>query len=323
MRHWYWAGIAVTFCLVWTSPQAAAQKYPSQTVRVINAAAAGGIADIVMRPLNEELRKLWGQSVIIDNRPGAAFNIGARDCASARPDGYTICILHDAPFTTNPFLFKKLPFDPETSFTPITNLFSVTETLGVSSSLGVKSLDDLARVAKERSGTLSYSTPGLAQALFIENFNRQHGTDIVRVPFKGGGPAVNDVLSGSTPITFLGLGNLAPYLENGTVIGLVVDGAERSPLYPQIPTLREIGYDGEITQTFFGLFAPAGVPKPIIQMVRDSVAAIVENPEFKQRVFIRNGLEPAIGQPEEFAAFLRQQREISGRIVKAFGLQPQ
>jgi tripartite-type tricarboxylate transporter receptor subunit TctC len=323
MQLHYRTALTLAFLLPCSLP-AAAQTYPTQTVRVINASAAGGIADIVMRPLIDELRKRWGQSVIMENKPGASFNIGARECAVAPPDGYTICILHDAPFTQNPFLFKRLPFDPETGFTPITNLFFVTQTLGVNSSLGAKSLEDLARIAKAKPGTLSYSTPGLGQMLFIETwFNKERGTDMVRIPFKGGGPAVNDVLSGSTPITFLGLGNLYAHLESGTVTGLVIDGKERSSLFPNIPTLTEIGYKGDVTQTFFGLFAPAGVPKPIIQTVRDTVAAIVADPEFKNRVFVKNGLEAAIGQPDEFAAFLREQRRISERIVKASGLQPQ
>ena len=320
MNNWSRVALAVALCIA-SLPAAA---FPTKSVRVINASAAGGIADIVMRPLNEELSRRWGQPVVMENRPGASFNIGARECASAPADGYTFCILHDAPFTQNPSLFKKLPFDPETSFTPITNLFFVTQTLGVNASLGAKSLDDLARVAKQKPGTLSYSAPGLGQMQFIENyFNRDRGTDMVRVPFKGGGPAVNDVLSGSTPITFLGLGNLYAHLESGTVLGLVIDGNERSPLFPNIPTLREIGYKGDVTQTFFGLYAPAGVPKEIIQTIRDTVAAIVSDPEFKNRVFVKNGLEAAIGQPDAFAAFLREQRQIAERLVKASGMEPQ
>jgi tripartite-type tricarboxylate transporter receptor subunit TctC len=320
MNHWYRMALAVALC----SASLPASAFPTKSVRVINASAAGGIADIVMRPLNEELSKRWGQPVVMENRPGASFNIGARECASAPADGYTFCILHDAPFTQNPFLFKKLPFDPEKSFTPITNLFFVTQTLGVNATLGAKSLDDLARVAKQKPGTLSYSAPGLGQMQFIENyFNRDRGTDMVRVPFKGGGPAVNDVLSGSTPITFLGLGNLYAHLESGSVLGLVLDGDERSPLFPNIPTLREIGYKGDVTQTFFGLYAPAGAPQEIIKTIRDTVAAIVNDAEFKNRVFIKNGVEAAIGQPEAFAAFLREQRQIAERLVKASGMEPQ
>ena len=312
------AGLALA-----TPSAAPAQDYPAKPIRTIVSVSAGGIGDLFMRVLGEELHKRWGQPVVVENRPGGSMNIGARACAESPPDGYTICMLPGEPLIYGKHLYKALPFDPERDFEPITTLFLLTQVLAVNASLSVNSLDELAALSKTRPGTLSYTVPGLSLALFMEDYKRRTGADLVRVPFKGGGDAVNGLLSGATPVAFFGLGNVIEYLRGGQVKGLVVDGEQRSPLFAQIPTLHEIGYRGDHTPGFFGLVAPAGTSQAVIGKIRDEVARIASEPAFMDRHIVQRGLQPVLNRPDEFSALLRKNREAAARIVKASNVQPQ
>jgi len=308
--------------LLLASP-AVAQDYPTKPVRVIASSAAGGISDIFMRTVGEELNRRWGQPLIIENRAGGGMNIGGRACAEAPPDGYTICILSNEVVTYNQYLYKNPGFDAEKSIAPVTNLFFLTQALVVNSALHVNSIAELAALSKAKPGTLSYSAPAAPLALFMDNFNKENGADLVRVPFKGGGDAVNGVLSGATPVTFLGVGNLIPHLRGGTMTGLVVDGERRSPLFPEIPTLREIGYRGPLTRSYFALYAPTGTPAALITRIAADVRQIADEPAFRDKHLIARGLEPVLDTPQEFAQFLARDRAEAHRVVKDAGLQPQ
>jgi tripartite-type tricarboxylate transporter receptor subunit TctC len=300
-----------------------AQDYPSKPIRVIASSAAGGISDIFMRTVGEELTKRWGQPIVIENRAGGGMNIGGRACAEAPPDGTTICIMSNEVVTYNQYLYKNPGFDAEKSIAPVTNLFFLTQMLVMNSSLKVRTLAELAALSKAKPGTLSYSAPAAPLQLFMESFNKERGADLVRVPFKGGGDAVNGVLSGATPITFLGVGNLIAHLQNGTMTGLVVDSEVRSPLYPDVPTLREVGYRGPVTRSYFALYAPMGMPPAYIAKVASDVRQIANEPAFRDKHLIARGLEPVLNSPEEFGQFIKQERAEAQRVVKDAGLQPQ
>jgi tripartite-type tricarboxylate transporter receptor subunit TctC len=302
---------------------ARAQQYPARPIRVIAASSPGGISDVFMRAAGEDLHKRLGQPIIVENRSGGAFNIATKACTEAVPDGYTFCILPNEPVTYNLFLFKNVGFDPDKGLAAVTNLFFMTQTLAVSSALNVNSLSELAGASKARPATLSYSSPAHAQALFVERFKQETGADLVRVPFKGGGDAVNGMLSGTTPVVFIALGNVIAHVRAGTVRALLVDGDRRSPLVPDTPTLLEHGYRGDVTRSYFGLFAPAGTPPSAIAKVRDAIAEVVAVPTFMDRQLVQRGLEPAIGSPEAFAAFIKQDRAAAERVVKAAGLEAQ
>lgn len=302
---------------------ARAQDYPTKPIRVIASSAAGGISDIFMRTASEELSKRWGQPIVIENRAGGGMNIGGRACAEAPPDGTTICIMSNEVVTYNQYLYKTPGFDAEKSIAPVTNLFFLTQALVANSSLQVRSLAELAALSKAKPGTLSYSAPAVPLALFMDNFNRENGADLVRVPFKGGGDAVNGVLTGATPITFLGVGNLISYLQSGMMIGLVIDGVQRSPLFPDIPTLREIGYRGPLTRSYFALYAPMGTPPAVIAKIAADVRQIAGADTFREKNLTARGLEPVFNTPEEFAQFLKQDRIEAQRVVKDAGLLPQ
>jgi tripartite-type tricarboxylate transporter receptor subunit TctC len=302
---------------------ASAQDYPTKPIRVIASSAAGGISDIFMRTVGEELTRRWGQPIVIENRAGGGMNIGGRACAEAPPDGSTICIMSNEVVTYNQYLYKNVGFDAEKSIAPVTNLFFLTQMLVVNSSLKVKSLADLAALSKAKPGTLSYSAPAAPLALFVDNFNKETGADLVRVPFKGGGDAVNGVLSGATPVTFLGVGNLLSYLQSGMMTGLVVDSETRSPLFPDVPTLRQIGYGGPVTRSYFALYAPIGMPSVLIAKVATDIRQIASDKAFREKHLIARGLEPVFNTPEEFGQFLKQDRVEAQHVVKDAGLQPQ
>jgi tripartite-type tricarboxylate transporter receptor subunit TctC len=302
---------------------AVAQDYPARPIRVIATSSAGGTSDIFMRALAEELHKRLGQPFIVENRPGGAFNIGARACAEAPPDGYTLCIIPGEPLVFNQFLFKTLAFDPENGFEPITQLFFITQALVVSGSLNVKTLPDLIALSKAKPGTLSYSTAAVPLGVFIERWKRDTGADLVRVPFRGGGEAVNGMLTGTTPVAFFGLGNLIAYLRAGTIKGIAVDAGTRSPLFPGIPTLKEVAATEDVTQADFAIWAPKGTPKALIQKVCDDIAAIGNEPSFRDKFLVQRGLDPQFSTPDSFAAYLQKSRTIAEATAKKGNLQPQ
>jgi tripartite-type tricarboxylate transporter receptor subunit TctC len=311
-----WAGAAPAVLAV-------AQDYPSRPIRALTATSAGGTSDIFMRLIGEEIHRRWGQPIIVENRPGGGMTIGGRACAEAPNDGYTICILPVETLAYNQFLFKKLPYDPDKDFAPITNPFFNTQVLVVSAALGVKSIDALAAYSKAKPGTLSYTVPSVPLGLFMDRWKEKSGADLVKIPFKGGAEAVNGVLSGSSPVAFFGLANWISHIRSGAVIPLAVDGDARSALLPDVPILRELGYGGPLTRVYFGIVAPAGTPKPIIGKLHDEIARIGGDPAFRQSRLIEAGLEPVFDTPEEFAAFLKEDRARSERIVRESGLQPQ
>jgi tripartite-type tricarboxylate transporter receptor subunit TctC len=218
--------------LLAASSSAPAQDYPSKPVRVIASSSAGGISDIFIRIVGEELHKKWGQPLVVENRPGGQFNIGAKACADAAPDGYTICILPSDVLQYNRYVFKSLNYDLFKDLEPVTLLFFLTQGLVVSSSLNVNTLEELAAYSKAHPKTLSYSAAAIPHQLFIEGFKEETGADIVRVPFRGGGEAVNGMLTGTTPVAFFGIGNFIAHLQAGTIRGLAVDAAKRAPLFP-------------------------------------------------------------------------------------------
>jgi tripartite-type tricarboxylate transporter receptor subunit TctC len=301
---------------------AAAQDYPVRTVRVIIPLGPGGGGDIFTRALTDELQKRLGQTFIVENRTGGGLNIGTRACAEAAPDGYTLCVLSSEPVVYNQFLFKSLPFDPEKDFEPITNLFFNTLALAVNNSLKVKTVSELIALAKARPATLSYSTFSFPLAHFMETLKKDNGIDIVRVPYRSGNEVVTALLSGATPITLLGLANMVPQVQSGLIVALALNSGARSPLVPGVPTLKEaIGVD--YPQSWFGMFAPAGTPKPIIAKLNAEITRITADPVFLQKIYTDRAIERAVDTPEAFARFILQDRAAAARIVKESGVQPE
>jgi tripartite-type tricarboxylate transporter receptor subunit TctC len=315
--------IVIAFCAAGLCTAALAQDYPARPIRALTATSAGGTSDVFMRVLGEEVRKRWGQPIVVENRPGGAMNVGGRACAEAANDGYTICILPSETLAYNQFLFKEIPYDPAQDFAPVTNPFFSTQVLVANASLNVHSLADLAALAKAKPGTLSYTAASIPLIAFMNNWTKAAGADIVKIPFRGGAEALNNLLGGSTPIAFYGIANWLALIHDGTVNALAVDSKQQSPLLPNVPTLTELGYGGGLTRLYFGIVAPAETPQPIIHKLRDEFAAIGSDPDFRQRRLIDMGLEPVFDTPEEFARFLKDDRAASARLVREAGMEPQ
>jgi len=302
---------------------ATAQNWPTRPIRAITTTSPGGISDVFMRALGDKLRERLGHPIVVENRPGGMQNIGARACQDSTPDGYTICIINADPMIYNQFLIKDMPFDPVHGLAPITKLFDLIHVMVVNADLKVKTVDELIALSKAKPGTLSYLTPGAPMVLYMETLKRERGADWVRVPFKGGGEAVNAILSGFTPIGLFGEGNVIGQIRAGTMTPLVMLNNIHSPNFPQVPTLKETGYNGPPSRGWYGLFAPAGTPRPIVDRLAKEVAAIVAEPDFAQRQLKDRSLVGATNTPEAFAAEIVEDRKVAEQVVKAAGMGPE
>jgi tripartite-type tricarboxylate transporter receptor subunit TctC len=302
---------------------ASAQEYPSRPVRVITTTSAGGLSDIFMRALGDELSKRWGQPLIVENRPGGSQNLGARACTEAPPDGYTICIINADAVIYNQFLFKSLPFDPEKGLQPITNLFHLIHMLVVNSDLKVKNVDELVALSKAQPGKLNYLTPGAPMVLYMETLKKEKGADWVRVPFRGGGEAVNAILSGTTPVALFGEGNVIGQVRAGKMTPLLMMNNIKSPNFPEVPLLSDTGYKGAPSQGWYGLFAPTNTPKAIVDKIAKDVATVAADPAFRERHLSARSLVSAVNSPEQFADEIKRDRVTAQKVVKESGLEPQ
>jgi tripartite-type tricarboxylate transporter receptor subunit TctC len=302
--------------------QASADDYPNRPIHVFTTSSAGGISDVFMRVLNDALQKNLGQPLIIENKPGGGGNIAARVCQDAAPDGYTICIINADTILYNQFVFKKIPFEPE-KLVPIVNLFHLIQAVVVNSDLHVKSMDELVALSKAKPGTLNYLTASIPSVVYMDSLKRDKGADWVRVPFRGGGEAVTAVLGGSTPIAMIGIGNVMGQIKAGKMTALALVNNLRTPLLPDVPTWADLGYKGAASETWYGLFAPPGTPKAIVDKLNSEIVKVIADPAFREKNIIARGLVPATGTPEDFAKTIKTGSAGAKQVVKESGLPPQ
>jgi len=312
----------VTVALLAPISPAVAQDYPNRPIRAIASQGPGGLSDIWMRAVADQMGAALGGTIVVEDRVGAGGTIGARACGESAPDGYTICILPVEAMVINPIINPVTGWDPKKSLTPITKAFYLTQVFAVNASLGVKNFDQLIALTKAKPKTMSYMAPSLSKVAFMEEINKKSGVDFVRVPFKGGGDAVNSMLGGVTPVAIFGIGNLIQFIRNGKILGFAVDGDQRSPLASEIPTFKEVGYKEHLMATFFGIYAPTGTPKPIIDKLNKAIVKVASDPEFQKRNMVARGLAPVLNSPEQFAKELEADRAEGLAVVKASGLYP-
>ncbi len=314
---------ALFACLAAALPAApaTAQVYPTKPIRIITANSAGGTSDIFVRAMGDELQKRLGQPIVVENRPGGGMNISGRACAESPNDGYTICILPNEVLTLNEFTFKSIPYNPEKDFDPITNAFINTQVLVVSSALNVNSLDELAALSKAKAGTLSYAVLAIPMQITFENWKKKTGADIVAVPSRGGAEMVTGLLTGTTPVVIVGLPNFIGHIRSGAVKALAVDSEKRSPLFPDVPTLGELGFPN-LAPVYFGFVAPTGTPKPVIQRLHQEISAIGNDPAFRQKRLHDIGIVPVFDTPEQFGAYIKVQRANGRKLIQESGFQP-
>ncbi len=296
-----------------------AQDYPSKPVRLIIPFPPGGSNDVVGRMIALQLSDRLGKQVVVDNRGGAGGVIGTEQAANALPDGYTLLIISIA-HAVSPWLYK-LNYDPIKSFVPVSILASGTNVLVVHPSLPVHSVGDLIALAKRKPGELNYASAGIGsfQHLGGELFKLLAGVNIVHVPYKGGGPAMTDVVGGHTKIMFSSLVQTSGFVLNGQLRALGTGGAHRSPVLPDVPTIAEAGVPGYEANNWWGVVAPAGTPPAIVEKLHKEISA-VQNSEETKKQFATQGAEIVQMSSAEFGAFMASEMAKWERVVKQSGI---
>jgi tripartite-type tricarboxylate transporter receptor subunit TctC len=300
----------------------AAAEYPDRPVRLIIPFPPGGSNDVVGRLVANSLSEKLGHKVFVDNRGGAGGVLGTEAAAQAAPDGYTLLIISIA-HAVNPALYK-LNYDPIKSFTPVSILATGPNVLVVNPQLPVKNVKELLALAKEKPGTLDYASAGVGsfQHLGGELFKLTAGVDLQHVPYKGGGPAMSDVIAGHVKIMFSSLVQTTPFIQSGQLRALGVGGAKRNPVLPDVPTVAEAGVPGYVADNWWGVVAPAGTPKPIVDRLYKDVQAALTSPELKA-AFDREGAAAVTMSTEEFTHYIEAEIAKWGRVVKEGNIKAQ
>jgi len=299
---------------------ARAQRFPDRPVRIVVPYPAGGTTDILARLVGQKVGERLGQPFVIENRSGATGVIGSEHVARAAPDGHTLLMGVNGPITISPAFRRDMPYEPLRAFAPVTLVASVAKLLVVNPQLPVRNVAELVAYAKARPGQLSFASSGTGATghLAGEMFKLRAGIDIVHVPYRGGAPAMADVIAGRVAMQFEVLTQLLPQVQAGQLRALAVTSAERLPTLPDIPTVAEQGFPGFESRTWFGLLAPAGTPPAIVRRLRDEVVQVLTAPEMVQ--FLREqGADPIGNTPEQFAAFLREDTERWADVVRRSG----
>ncbi|MEP7276984.1 MAG: tripartite tricarboxylate transporter substrate binding protein [Betaproteobacteria bacterium] len=299
---------------------AAAQAFPAKPVRLVVPFPPGGPLDAAGRAIAERLTQMWGQSVLVDNRPGAGGNIGADLVAKSPPDGYTVVMGALSTHAVNPSLYARMPYDATKDFAPISLVAVTPNVLVVNPSLPVNSVKELIAYAKANPGKLSFGSGsnGSAGHLAGELFKVDTGTDMVHIPFKGGAPALQALLAGDTQLMFDNLANSLQQAKAGKVKALAVTTAKRSALAPDLPTMAEAGVPGFDISTWYGILAPAGTPPAVIAKWNADLVKVLDSPELRERMAAQ-GAEATPTTPAEFSAFIASELAKYARIVKASG----
>jgi len=293
-----------------------AQEYPSKPVRIVVPFAPGGVADNSARVVAEPLSIRLGQQVTVENRPGASGNIGTQQVAQSVPDGYTLLLGFDGTMVINPHVFPNIPFDTLADFAPVTKLGDATLLLVAHPSAGVKTLNDLIEKAKAKPFSYGTSGTGGTPHLAAELLKLRTGAQLEHVPYKGGGPAVVDVLGGQIPLVFTAIASAQQYVRNGRLIGLGVPSAKRSGALPDVPTFQESGLAGFDVSSWTGIFAPAKTPPAVVARLQKELSQVLQSPFVKER-YATLGIEPVGNTPEEFAAQVRADLARWQEVVKA------
>lgn len=312
--------LAVALPVTDAAAQSSAPNYPSKPIRIVVPQSAGGSTDLTARLIAQKLSGALGQTVIVDNRPGAGSILGTDLVAKAPPDGYTLLVVASS-ITINPSLHKKLPFDPVRDLAPVTQLSAFPNMLVVHPSFPVKTVRDLIALAKAKPGQINYGSSGTGTGthLSAELFKYMTGVDMVHVPYKGGGPAVIALISGQVQLNFATIPSVLPHVRSGKLRAVAVTTIKRSPAAPEVPTIAESGVPGYDHGPWNGMLAPAKTPQAIIAKLNAEVAKIVHLPE-TAGVLIHDGAEPVGNTSEEFAAVIRTETAKWAKVIKAAGI---
>jgi tripartite-type tricarboxylate transporter receptor subunit TctC len=300
---------------------AAAQQYPTRAVKIIVPFGPGGFTDVAARILQKELAPALGQSIVIENKPGAGSTIGTAEVANAKPDGYTLVMVSTA-HVISPHLYKQMPYDALKDFTPVTKLAEGPYVLAVHPSLPVKTVQELIALAKQSPGKIDYASSGngSAQHLVGALFEKMSGANLNHVPYKGSNQAMNDVLGGQVKVTFAGVPNVLPNIANGKLKALGVSTAKRYADMPDVPTIAEAGVAGYDATIWLGILAPPNTPREIVQKLNAEITKVLSTPE-SRKLMASAGVDVATSTPEQFARLMQVELERWGRVVKETGME--
>ncbi len=310
-------------CLLGASGLAAQAQdnWPSKTIRFVVPYPPGGPTDLMARLLQGELTKRLGVAVVVDNKGGAGGNLGSAEVAKQAPaDGHTLLLAASGPMAVNPTLYKSMPFNPMTDLAPVMQISSFPLVLEVNPNLGVKSVKELIALAKQSKSTLSFASAGngTPQHLAGELFNTQMGVDIAHIPYKGAGPALNDVIGGQVGVMFDILGSSLPHINSGKLVPLAVTSAKRVPQLPNVPTMAEAGVTGYEFGAWHGIAVRSGTPPAIIEKLNSTLNAIFKEPEFRTK-WEAIGTPVVAGTASAFGDLIRRDTARLGKVVKDSG----
>ncbi|HEX4764260.1 MAG TPA: tripartite tricarboxylate transporter substrate binding protein [Usitatibacter sp.] len=301
-----------------------AQNFPSRPVTLTVGFAPGGGTDTAARIVAKKLTENIGQAVVVENRAGAGGNIAAQQIATAAPDGYTIHLTSVGPMSVAPAMYKNLPYDPKRDIAPITMGVMFPNVIVVHPGLPVKTLADYVALAKSKPGELNYASSGVGGAghLAGELFKQRAGIDVVHVPYKGGGPAMTDLLGGRVTMYPAVPSTALPHVEAGKLRALAITGPNRIPTYPNVPTVAESGYPGFEASNWYAFVAPARTPPEILDYWNRELNKVLRDPQVKAEL-AKHGLDPAPGTREELARYIEKETEVWGRVVREAKIQPE
>jgi tripartite-type tricarboxylate transporter receptor subunit TctC len=313
--------LIVCAALLMQATAVAAQDYPGKLVRVVVPYPPGGGVDGMARPVADRLTRLWHQPVIVENRPGAGTMVGADAVAKAPADGYTLLFTSDSTITSNPYLYDKSPLDPIKDLAPITQLIDLHQMVVVHPSVPVDSLQALVAYAKAKPDTLNYGSYGSGSQphLLFEALKAETGIKIAHVPYKGIAPALTATIAGEVQMTLGGAATTGEHFAAGKLKPLAIARQSRLDLYPNVPTLREAGFADVDPKPWYGLFAPAGTPRAVVDKIQKDVTAVLADPEFRAREVVGKGYTGVASTPDAFAAFIRSDLEYKGRLIRISG----
>jgi tripartite-type tricarboxylate transporter receptor subunit TctC len=303
---------------------AVAQTYPTRPITLVVPFAPGGSASTAARSVADKMTETLGQPIVIDNRGGAGGTVATRSVAKAAPDGYTILVVTSATVGTSPSLFQNLGYDPRKDFEPIGLIAATPNLIAVHPSFPARSLAELIKTGKETAAPIAYGSPGTGTLnhLTIELLAYRTGMKVSHVPYKGAGPALNDLLGGHISVLISAIPNAHSHILAGTIHGLAVTGAKRSALLPAVPTFAEAGLPGYDVPLRWGLAAPAGTPRAVIDKLNSALNAALATDEVRQRLAVE-GAEPQPTTPEEYAAIIDREVMMWSDLVKAAGIKPE
>jgi tripartite-type tricarboxylate transporter receptor subunit TctC len=294
-------------------------QYPTHAIRLLVPNPPGGATDTIARVIAPGLAEALGQPVVVENRPGSNGNLSSELAAKAPPDGYTVLLGQDSQIVISPHLYKNMPTDTLKDLAPVATLVTTQMVLSVNPSLPVKNLQEFIEYARRANPPLAYASIGNGSQhhLTMEMLKARAGINLLHVPFKGGGPATVAVMAGEVPVMFGG-NSVTAHIKAGKLRGLAVAGKQRSPTFPDLPTLSEFFPGLEVT-AWLGLFTTAGVPAPVVARLHDETNRLLDRPDMRDKIAKVGGLQPFVSTTEEFAAMIRAEHARYGEVVKAVG----